>query len=97
MQFNCHRCGTLISEEARFCSHCGVRVGGSAGGPSLLKVLGAVCLGIICLPLGLLGGCLLMISPFSLGIGGASLIGLIAVVLLSLTVLGINQMVRLLK
>ena len=62
----CRRCRAPVADTARYCSHCGARVGGPPT-PPILKILSAVGLGFAAVWLGGAGVCFL-----TLGIGGGA-------------------------
>ena len=60
----CTSCGNLVSATSPFCPNCGARMPGAAGGggsprsgPSVWKILLAILLGLLAVPVGALGFC----------------------------------------
>ena len=85
--YSCPNCGLPLQEPVELCPQCGARVKEktTSGTPYWVRVIGAILLALLILPLGLAGACLLMFSGFG---GGANLSpGAIGLVLIGAAVL----------
>jgi hypothetical protein len=79
--YSCPHCGAAFETPQTFCPRCGARLVEPTSGPSFWKILIAIFLGLVALPTGAVGGCLLVMTAFSIPNASAevvsvSLIGL---------------------
>ena len=106
----CPNCGDLRPGGAHLCPHCGAGPDGSRSastGMTVLRVLAAICIGLVVLPLGALGACTALFGGLSFtalsaydpvhSAGFAALWVLIGGALIVIAGLGCWLIVRLLK
>jgi len=63
VEATCPKCGQLVdSGRTTYCPNCGGALITSFPAVSILKLLGAICLGLLVLPLGAAGACFLIFS-----------------------------------
>ncbi|HEX8236148.1 MAG TPA: hypothetical protein VF600_09350 [Abditibacteriaceae bacterium] len=85
--YSCPNCGLEMYEPVALCPRCGARIQ-TAKNPSWLKMLGAILLLLLAMPIGASGACFLVFAGLSVvgdGGSGALMLGLIGLVLAGAT------------
>ena len=94
IRWRCQHCGTLMPDGANYCPHCGAGSGSMREAPSVWKVLLAVFLALVSLPIGAFGGCFLLVATFS---GGDAMLLSLALGALVVAGLGVFGMIKVLR
>jgi hypothetical protein len=95
--YSCPNCGAALETPTTFCPRCGARLSGTTSQLSVWKIFVAVLLGLVALPTGGVGACLLVMTALSGGSGEAvsvALIGLLFVGVAALCLFGIIKLVK---
>ena len=94
IRWRCHHCGTLMPDGANYCPHCGAGGGSVRQAPSVWRVLLAVFIGLVSLPIGAFGGCFLLFGTLA---GGDATLMALALGALAVAGLGVFGMIKLLR